>query len=153
MPLYFQLHKKVQNKLNQYQLSMMSTKAAINQTTCIIDSLLCRQRQAWTRARRVNRSGGALTAPGGRGDARRRIVFCWYRSRAIGEHRATSNADAIPNLLTSLKYHGTAPEVRPIRSRGTEKFNFDTKNNCVNSFYPFVLRKSICSLRRNFVIE
>lgn len=126
----------------------MSAKAAINQTTRIIDSLLCRQRQAWTRARRVNRSGGALTAPGGRGDARRRIVFCWYRSRAIGEHRATSNADAIPNhLLTSLKYHGIAPEVRPIRSRETEKLNFDTKNNCVNPFY-LVLRKSMFSQKK-----
>lgn len=110
----------------------MSVKSAINQITCIIESLLCRQRQAWTRARRVNRSGGALTAPGGRGDAKRRIVFCWCRSRVISEHRATSNADAIPNhLLTSLKYYKAAPEIRPIRTRITRKNGISLRKTIV----------------------
>lgn len=118
----------------------MSAKSVINQTTCIIDSLLCQQRQAWTRARRVNRSGGALTAPGGTGRRQTSnrlllmLVACYSRS-----YRATSNADAIPNhLLTSLKYHWNCTgNTTDADKENAEKLNFIAKNNCPN---PFLFR-------------
>lgn len=67
-------------------------------------AFVCQQRQAWTRARRVNRSGGALTAP--RDGATPADVVESSLLMLVACYRR-SNVNAIPNhlSLTSLKFH------------------------------------------------
>lgn len=101
----------------------MSVKSLINRTT-VHNRFVCRQRQIWTRARRVKWSGGAFTVPrdGSTPGVESSLLI------SVACYRRTSNrkkrVDTVLNhLLTSLKALRNTPDCTTDKEKERQREN------------------------------